>query len=228
MSEVTQGSSEPLATIAVAVVDDHQMVAEGLASLLASEVDLDVVGTAANVAATMALVEARRPDVLLLDYRLPDGDGVIAASEVLRRWPDTKVVMISALRDEDLLRRALAIGCSGFVPKDRGRTEIVAAVRAARRGETFVPKAMISALFGRLRPNEGGARNELTKREREVLGLLAKGRSTAVMSKELHLSEHTVRNHVRNILAKLGAHSKLEAVALAAREGLVTLEQPFA
>jgi DNA-binding NarL/FixJ family response regulator len=162
--------------------------------------------------------------VLLLDYRLPDGDGATAATEILRRWPSTKVVMLSAAGGDELLARSIEAGCSGFLPKDRSGHEVVSAVRAAYRGESLIPTSVLVGLLDRLRRAPQGKAGDLTQREFEVLRLLAKGMSTEGISSLLFLSEHTVRNHVRNILAKLGAHSKLEAVAVAARDGIISLE----
>ncbi|HXZ82271.1 MAG TPA: response regulator transcription factor [Acidimicrobiales bacterium] len=210
--------------IRVGIVDDHAMVAEGLGVLLREERDLEIVGIAATVAEAIELVERRRPHVLLLDYRLPDGDGATAATEILRRWPSTKVVMLSAAGGDELLARSIEAGCSGFLPKDRSGHEVVSAVRAAYRGESLIPTAVLSGLLDRLRRAPQGKAGDLTQREFEVLRLLAKGMSTEGISSLLFLSEHTVRNHVRNILAKLGAHSKLEAVAVAARDGIISLE----
>lgn len=219
------GATSHSGPIRVAVVDDHAMVAEGLAMLLGGQEDLDVVGTAASVREGLELVERTRPHVVLLDYRLPDGDGASATSEILRRWPGTKVVMLSAAGSDELLARAIEAGCSGFLPKDRGADEVATAVRAAWRGESLIPTAVLAGLLGRLRRSTQGRAGELTPRELEVLRLLAKGMSTEGITSALFLSGHTVRNHVRNILNKLGAHSKLEAVALAARDGLVSLDE---
>jgi DNA-binding NarL/FixJ family response regulator len=219
-----QGEDE--GSIRVAVVDDHAMVAEGLSSLLAEEPDLEVVGTAPSVAEAMDLIEQSRPDVVLIDYRLPDGDGASAAAEILRRWPATRVILLSASGGEELLARALEAGCSGFLAKDRSGEEVAAAVRAAYRGESLIPTEALTGLLDRLRRPSGRPGGELSARELEVLRLLARGTSTEAISEQLFLSEHTVRNHVRNILSKLGAHSKLEAVSIAARDGIVSLDEP--
>jgi DNA-binding NarL/FixJ family response regulator len=208
------------------VVDYHAMVAEGLSSLLEAEKDLSVVGTATDAEHALLVVSEMRPDVVLVDYRLPDGDGASVTAEILRRWPDTKVVMLTAARGDEVLARAIEAGCSGFLPKERGGSEVVSAVRAAYRGESLIPTATLAGLISRMRrPPERGA-NDLTVRELEVLDLLAKGESTEQLRVALYLSAHTVRNHVRNILVKLGAHSKLEAVAIASRQGIVSLSEP--
>ncbi|MGA8297200.1 MAG: response regulator transcription factor [Acidimicrobiales bacterium] len=211
--------------VRVAIVDDHAMVADGLKTLLSGHSDIEVVGTAATVAETLELVDRTHPDVLLLDYRLPDGDGASATSEVLRRSPSTRVVMLSAVGGDELLARSIEAGCSGFLPKDRSGEEVVQAVRAAARGESLVPTDVLVGLVDRLKRAPKGKHGDLTPRELEILGMLSKGMSTEGISSSLFLSEHTVRNHVRNILGKLGAHSKLEAVAVAARDGIISLQR---
>jgi DNA-binding NarL/FixJ family response regulator len=201
--------------IRVGIVDDHAMVAEGLGILLREQHDLEIVGIAATVAEAIELVERRHPHVLLLDYRLPDCDGPT---------PSTKIVMLSAVGGDELLARSIEAGCSGFLPKDRSGRDVVSAVRAAYRGESLIPTLVLSGLLDRLRRTPQRKAGDLSLREFEVLCLVAKGMSTDGISSLLLLSEHTVRNHVRNILAKLGAHSKLEAVAVAARDGIISLE----
>ena len=209
--------------IRVGIVDDHAMVAESLRVLLGGQPDLEVVGIAGTVAGAIALVERFRPHVVLVDYRLPDGDGAAATVEILKRVPETKVVMLSATAGDELLVRAIEAGCSGFLPKERSAIEVVSAVRAAFRGESLIPTEVLAGLLDRIRRVPGDKPGSLTPRELEILRLLAKGVSTEGISSSLFLSEHTVRNHVRNILGKLGAHSKLEAVAMAARDGIVTI-----
>jgi DNA-binding NarL/FixJ family response regulator len=220
-------SNEAPRRVRVVVVDDHAMVAQGLAALLEQQDDLTVVGIALGARQSLSVVGETRPDVVRVDYRLPDGDGASVAAEILRRWPETRVVMLSAGGSEtdDLLARAVEAGCSGFLAKERSAAEVVSAVRAAARGESLIPTAALAGLLGRLRRSPKHGTGDLTARELEVLRMLAKGMSTQQIRQELYLSEHTVRNHVRNILAKLGAHSKLEAVALAARKGIVTLAE---
>ena len=190
-------------------------------ALLTAEPDVVVAGYATTVAAALELVARERPDVVVLDYRLPDGDGIAATIEIRRRFPETKVILISAAADGGLLARAIDAGCAGFLPKERSRAELIAAVRAAQQGDAFVPTALLADLLGGSRGASPEGR--LTARELEVLALLAQGLSTATITERLGRSEHTVRNHVRNILGKLGAHSKLEAVTIAARDGLISL-----
>ena len=208
----------------VLIVDDHQMVAQALTEVLDQEPDMDVVGRAATVDDAVRLTAVRSPDVVLMDFRLGDGDGVRATELIKRASPEVNVVMVTSVLSESVLVPALEAGCCGFVTKDRPIEEVLAAVRAAHAGESLISPAMLSRLLPSLRPAKKGVGEELTPRELEVLGLLARGLSNPAIADELVLSLKTVRNHVQSVIAKLGAHSKLEAVAAAVRRGLVRLE----
>lgn len=206
--------------VRVLIVDDHDLVAEGLASLLATEGDIDVVGRARTVEEAVALAVEDRPDVVLIDYRLPDGDGVEAGRRIRDSVPQVALVMITASVDPAAVTGALDVGFNGFVLKTTTSNELVTALRAGARGDAHFSPEVLTTLVRNQRSTPVG-RDELTTREREIVGLMAEGRSTSDMAATLVLSPHTVRNHVRNILAKLGAHSKLEAVVIASRLGLV-------
>jgi DNA-binding NarL/FixJ family response regulator len=217
------GSDAPTERISVAIVDDHAMVADGLARIVSSESDFELAGLASNVAEALSLIERQTPDVVLMDFHLPDGNGAEATEKVLQRWPDTKILMLSGSGANDLLARAIEAGCAGFLDKSRPASDVVAAVRAVSRGESVMRSDELAGLLGKLRSKSNG--EGLSTRELGVLRLLATGRSSDAIASELFLSIHTVRNHVRNILMKLGAHSKLEAVAIAARDGIIGLEE---
>jgi DNA-binding NarL/FixJ family response regulator len=207
----------------VAIIDDHVMVAEMLALTISKESDLRLVGVAGNVADGVALVQRERPNVILMDYRLPDGDGIQAVSTILHDLPDTHVVMLTGNDSHDLLARAIEAGCVGLVGKDRPVGDVLAAVRSAARGELVIRSDEFTSLLGQFRKTPEQKTQLLTHRELEVLQLLGRGRSTEKIADELFISVNTVRNHVANILGKLSVHSKLEAVAIAAREKLITL-----
>ena len=163
-----------------------------------------------------------RPDVLLLDHRLPDGDGVSAIPRLRELRPSMTVVVLTASTAEHVMVAAIEAGVAGFVSKTRGLGELTAAVRAAAAGEAVVSPEMLSRLLPRLqRGRTGVAQVSLTEREREVLALVAEGLTNAAIAERLTVSVHTVRNHVANLSAKLGARSKLEALAIAVREGLL-------
>jgi DNA-binding NarL/FixJ family response regulator len=207
--------------IRILIVDDHVMVSEGLANLLGAEADMAVV--AAVPRADDAIVAARRyrPDVVLMDYELPDGSGIDAAASILDEAPDTQVVMLTGSTNEAVLLAALQCGCAGFVTKHKATEEVVSAVRAAHSGEAVISPAMLARLLSTLTHRSARRTRALTSREKEVLGLLARGLSNAEAADHLFLSVHTIRHHVQNILAKLGAHSKLEAVSIAMREEII-------
>ena len=203
------------------VCDDHRVVAEGLSMVLGAQPDLEVVGVAGTVAEVCELAASLRPDVVLMDFALPDGDGVAATAAIKLARPEVKVVMLTSFVDVDVLVAAIDAGCSGFVTKHKAGEELTAAVRLAAEGEALVSPDMLARLLPRLRPSYHGVGADLTPREREVLDLLAQGESKEAIAQRLFLSANTVRNHIQNILGKLGAHSRLEAVATATREGLI-------
>jgi len=208
--------------IRVLIVDDHEVLAASLAQALEAEVDLRVIGRAGSLERAAALIVSELPDVLLLDHRLPDGDGVSAIPRLRALRPSMAVVVLTASSAEHVMVAAIEAGVSGFVSKTRGLGELTAAVRAAAAGEAVVSPEMLSRLLPRLQRGRGGmARVTLTEREREVLALVAEGLTNAAIADRLTVSVHTVRNHVANLSAKLGASSKLEALAIAVREGLL-------
>jgi DNA-binding NarL/FixJ family response regulator len=209
------------ATIRVLVVDDHQMFAASLAQSLQSEPDLLVVGQAASVAEASALVASTAPDVVLLDHRLPDGDGVSAIADLHRIRPSAQIVVLTATTSDRLLVAAMEAGAAGFIAKTQRLDDVIDGVRAAAQGESVVSAKLLTRLLPRLQRRSAGGRTDLTEREHEILDLLATGLSNADIAGRLTISVHTVRNHVSNLSAKLGAHSKLEVLAIAVREGLV-------
>ena len=205
------------------MVDDHIMVAEMLALTISKEKDLQLVGVAGNIADALVLVFREQPNVVLLDYRLPDGDGIEAVKKILAKFPETHIVMLSGTGSPDLLARAIEAGCVGLLGKDRPIDDVLSAVRSAARGELVIRSHEFSSLLGQLRKSPEQKTYLLTARELEVLQLLGRAHSTEAIAEDLFISVNTVRNHVANILSKLGVHSKLEAVAIAAREKLINL-----
>jgi DNA-binding NarL/FixJ family response regulator len=208
------------ATVRVLVVDDHQMFAASLAQALQSQPDLLVVGQATSITEARNLVASTAPDVVLLDHRLPDGDGVTAIAGLHRIRPSAQVVVLTATTSDRVLVAAMEAGAAGFIAKTQRLDDVIDGVRAAAQGESVVSAKLLTRLLPRLHRQSGGGA-ELTEREREILDLLAKGMSNADIAQQLTISVHTVRNHVANLSAKLGAHSKLEVLAIAVREGLV-------
>lgn len=206
--------------IRLLVCDDHQVFAEALATHLAGE-GLEIVGVAGRVADAVDAVRDHRPDVVLMDYELPDGDGVQATIAIRAAVPGTRVVLLTSNADENILVAALDAGASGFVTKHKPAAEVTAAVRAAAKGEMLVSTDMLARLLPRLHRQSQPTGYALTARELEVLGLLAEGTPNHELAARMGISRNTVRNHVQNLLTKLGVHSRLEAVAMATREGLL-------
>lgn len=207
--------------VKIVIVDDHEMVAEGLRNALSEDSAFEVVAMAGTVKEAVAAAEQHRPDVMLMDFGLPDGNGAEATSLVKKISPETKVVIVTSMVDDDILLLAIEAGCSGYITKQKPLSEVVQAVRVVSAGEALISPTMMARLLPRLRHTERGLGSDLTTRESEILGLLAEGHSNKAISEKLKITLKTVRNHVQNILQKLDAHSKLEAVATAVREGLI-------
>lgn len=207
--------------IRVLIVDDHEILADSLARVLDEEPDMVSVGLAKNLAQARARVATETPDVLLLDRRLPDGDGVAAIPELRAIRPSMNIVVLTAADSDHVLVQAIEAGAAGFVSKTRGLGEVTAAVRAAAAGEAVISPELLSRLLPKL-TRTAGPEPELTRREQEVLDMLAQGLSNAAIAEQLTVSVHTVRNHIANLSSKLGAHSKLEVLSIAIRRGLLS------
>lgn len=205
----------------VLVVDDHQMFAESVARILGDEPDLEVVGTVGNAEDARLAAADAQPDVVLLDFGLPDLDGASAARVLREAHPNVQIVMLTGQIDDGVFAAAIEAGCVGLVTKDKASSELLSAVRAAGAGELAISPSTLARVLPIVRRDGHGARPQLTARELEVLVLLVEGLSTATIAQRLVVSPHTVRNHVQRILVKLEVHSKLEAVAVALRLGLV-------
>jgi DNA-binding NarL/FixJ family response regulator len=205
----------------VLLVDDHHLFTSSLKAVLEVEPDLVVVGTAGTIEAARAATASVAPDVILLDVRLPDGDGISAMDDLRSLRPSVQIVLLTASTSEALLVQAVEHGAAGFIAKTGTLDEVRTAVRAAAQGEAVISPALLARLLPRLarQPRHLGA--DLTAREQEMLALLAEGLSNSAIAERLTVSVFTVRNHVTNLSAKLGAHSKLEALAIAVREGLL-------
>jgi DNA-binding NarL/FixJ family response regulator len=207
--------------IRVLIVDDHRMFADSLARLLNDEPDLEVVEVATTGTAGVALAAALQPSVALVDYNLPDMNGVALTAKIRQETPHTYVVMLTGAPSDGVLLNAIEAGCSGYLSKDRAALEVVEAVRLAAAGEALISPRELARLLPRLGRAQRSVGSDLTDREREVLALLAEGAANPHIASTLFLSVNTVRNYVQSILTKLGAHSKLEAVSIAVREGVI-------
>ncbi len=211
--------------IRVLLVDDHQLLTGALSQMLGHEPDIQVVGVAGTVADAKALARERL-DVVLMDYRLPDGTGAEATRAIKARWPAARVVMLTALNDDETVLESIQAGADGYLTKDRAVDDVVSAVRAAHAGETLLPRSVIVGIAQRVAAarDRGAERRQiepLTPRELEVLKALTEGLSTPEICDRLYIAPNTLRTHVQNIMGKLRVHSKLEAVAFALRHKLV-------
>ena len=211
--------------IRVLVVEDHQMVAEAVAAALDAEPDIAVVGVVGTAALALERSRALTPDVVVLDYGLPDGMGTAVATQIRAERPATRVVLVTGVDDSvGLVGEAIAAGCAGIVVKHRGLRDLVAAIRTAHAGASAVSPGQLRTLVLRLASGATGSfPHGLTVREVEILQLLVDGLSNRAIADHLDITLHTVRNHVQAVIRKIGAHSKLEAVATALREGIVLL-----
>ena len=219
-----QQAERPMAgaPIRVLVVDDHDVFASSLAQVLELESDLRSLGTASSIAEARTMIPNTLPDVVLMDHRLPDGDGVAAISELQPLRTSAKFVVLTASTADHVLVTAIEAGASGFLSKSRSLDEVRSAVRAAHSGEAVISPELLARLLPRLNRRREPGRVELTERELEVLALLAEGLTNSEIAERIVVSVHTVRNHVANLSAKLGAHSKLEALSIAIRRGLLS------
>jgi DNA-binding NarL/FixJ family response regulator len=206
----------------VLIVDDHRMFSELIADVLRGHAGITVTGIASNGAEAVGSVVRDAPDVVVLDYRLPGDDGIAVARRLRQELPGLGIVMLTGMQEDDaVLRAAVVAGCAGFVTKDRSVDELVEAVRSVHAGRRAIDPAAAARLATAPASVAEPHRFDLTGRELEVLRLLAEGFSTRSISEELFISNNTARNHVQRLIAKLGAHSRLEAVATARRTGVL-------
>jgi NarL family two-component system response regulator LiaR len=216
----------------VLLVDDHRMFTQALEGLLAGEAGIEPVGVAGSVDEALAQLDDARPDVVLMDVDLPGASGIEGTREIRRRRTDTAVVIVTSHDDPDLIIDAIRAGACGYVLKTRAVDELVSIIRQAAAGSVILSPADGSQAIGAMRrPRTDQDRtphdaHRLTDREMDVLRQLAGGRSTEQIADALYISVLTVRSHVKSILAKLGVHSKLEAVTYALGRGLVEVSRP--
>lgn len=210
-------SSNP---VRVLIVEDHQIVADGLTALLNDQRDMTVVGNVGSVAESAAKAMEVTPDILLVDFRLTDGTGADAVAAIRRVSPNVKHIFLTR-EDSDVARfAALESGASGFIHKSKAASEVVDAIRKVATGGTLITPNTIATLINRRRESEA-QRESLTAREKEVLRLMAEGVSSRDIATMLGISYATVRTHIRSLGAKLGVHSKVQAIVKARELALV-------
>jgi DNA-binding NarL/FixJ family response regulator len=211
----------------IVIADDQALFREGLRTLLSIRPDMDVVGEAANGDEAVALVETLRPDVVLMDLRMPEADGIQATARIRERWPDVPVLVLTTFDDDANLFGALKAGAAGYLLKDVSSETLIAAIYAATRGEAFLQSTVtgrVVAAFARLMES-GGPRAEalvlpLSAREREIVSMLGSGASNKEIADRLNLAEGTVKNHVTNILTKLDVRDRTQAAIRARQLGI--------
>nr|WP_234525062.1 response regulator transcription factor [Streptomyces sp. MH191]MCF0097695.1 Transcriptional regulatory protein DevR (DosR) [Streptomyces sp. MH191] len=206
--------------IRVFLLDDHEVVRRGVHDLLNDEDDIEVVGEAANAEQALVRVPALRPDVAVLDVRLPDGDGVSVCRELRSRLPDLACLMLTSFDDEEALLDSIMAGASRYVLKQIKGSDLVSAVRTVARGQSLLDPSATTRLMARLRG--GQAKEEepealpgLTGREREILALIGEGLTNRQIGQRLYLAEKTVKNHISRLLAKLGVERRIQAAVIA-------------
>jgi DNA-binding NarL/FixJ family response regulator len=215
--------------IKILLVDDQSIVREGLRAMFSLEVDLNVVGEAANGKEALRIVNRLAPDVILLDIRMPDMDGLTALARLKAAAPRASVVMLTLYDDRNYLLRAIADGAAGYILKDSSREELVRAVRIVADGGAIVAPSMLPEVLKRVGQMGAGASSwqsaqpveTLTGRELQVLRLVAQGYSNQEIAEQLIVSPTTIKSHVQNILRKLDASDRTQAAVQAVRRGLI-------
>jgi DNA-binding NarL/FixJ family response regulator len=223
VEEGSECSDVTAPSITVVIVDDHDTVGLGLQALIEREPDIEVVSIVGTCAAALEAARRRRPDVMLIDYRLPDGTGAEITHQIRALDDPPAVVMITADADRRVLAQALDAGCAGFVSKHADRDDILAAIRAAAADDSYFTRDVLKHL-AHLRRFDQIDDVELGDREIEVLQLTADGFSPDEIAGMLFLSPHTVKNHLRHAMSKLHAHTKLDAVVKAVRARLISID----
>ncbi len=209
-----------MSRIRIALVDDHRVVTRSLKAYLESFPDFEVVGIAAGGEEVLQHLSEWRPQIVLLDLLMPGGwDGIETTRRILERAPDVRVIALTASLDEPRMMGVLRAGAAGYIRKDAEPETLLAAVRAVARGKTYIDPSVARQALG------AAPREELTARETEVLRRLAQGLSNKEIAEALAISEETVKTHVSNVLAKLEAENRAQAIVQALKRGLVSLEE---
>ncbi len=209
--------------IRLLIIDDHEMVREGLKAILTTESDFSIVGDAANAEQAFELIERLRPDVILLDIRLPGTSGIDVCRTVTERYPETAVIILTTFTDESLVAQCIQAGARGFIVKDIERFDLKRSIRAVARGEAAIDSKAAVAVLAQLR-RASHVSNEptpesLSSQQIVILRLVAQGLSSREIATQLYLSENTVKGYVQEILHRLGVKNRTEAVMVAVKQG---------
>jgi NarL family two-component system response regulator YdfI len=208
-------------TIRILIADDHLIVREGLQTILETEDDLELVGEAGDGMEAVQLSAELLPDVVLMDLRMPRMDGIEAIRQIKAQHPKIEIVILTTYDEDEYIIKGLQAGARGYLLKDSGRQVLFASIRAAARGESLLPSAVIEKVVAHLAGGKSSSSAPLSEREMEVLQRIAQGAANKEIALQLSISERTVKAHVTAILNKLGVNSRTEAVSLALREGLL-------
>jgi two-component system, NarL family, response regulator DevR len=208
----------------ILLVDDHEVVRLGLKALLSRHPRFEIVGEAGTAEEALEKARVHKPDVVVMDVRLPGRSGIDATRDIVGTLPETKIIILTSFADDDLLMDAVAAGATGYVLKQIGSDDLVKALEAVGRGEALLDPAMMNKAFARLREaarrDRGDAFKMLSEQEVKIITLVAHGRTNREIAAELYLSEKTVRNYVSSILGKLGLSHRAQAAAYAVEHGL--------
>jgi DNA-binding NarL/FixJ family response regulator len=207
--------------IRVLVVDDHPVVRSGLSGMLSVTDDISVVGEAGNGAEALALVESTLPDVVLMDLRMPQMDGVAATGAIVSGYPSTRVLVLTTYDTDTEILHAVEAGAAGYLLKDTPHADLLNGIRAAARGETVLAPPVAARLMSRLRTPAAPAAAQPSPRELEVLAAVARGLSNAEIGRELFIGEATVKTHLQRLFAKLDVDDRTRAVTVAIERGLL-------
>jgi two-component system, NarL family, response regulator DevR len=218
---VSETDSASIPALDLLIVDDHEVVRQGLAAMLGRRPGFHVVAEAGTVAEAVAAARKFRPDLVVMDVRLPDGSGVEACREIRAEMPDTRVVMLTSYPDEDAVLSAIIAGASGYLLKQVRARDLVAALEAVGRGESLLDPAVTGKVLDRIRriatTDQPDELAELTAQEQKILLLVAEGMTNKQIAAEVFLSDKTVKNYVSSILAKLNLERRAQAAAYMAR-----------
>ncbi|GLE51514.1 DNA-binding response regulator [Mycobacterium montefiorense] len=208
-----------LAMVTVFLVDDHEVVRRGLADLLASDSDLEIIGDAGSVSEAMVRIPALKPDVAVLDVRLPDGNGIELCRELLSELPDLRCLMLTSFTSDEAMLEAILAGASGYVVKDIRGMELAQAIKDVGAGKSLLDNRAAAALMAKLRDTTEppDPLSGLTDRERTLLGLLSEGLTNKQIAARMFLAEKTVKNYVSRLLAKLGMERRTQAAVFASK-----------
>lgn len=208
-------------TIRLLIVDDHDIVRQGISAILSQEPDFEVVGEAKDGKSALDAVARLHPGVVLLDMRMPGADGIEVCREIGARFPDVRVIILTAFLDSETINRCIQAGARGFVVKDVERTDLKRSIRDVAMGEAFLDRKVHAAVVDRLKRESERNRPVLNEREVSILKLMAEGFTNRQIANKLYVSEGTIKDQLQKIMDKLGANNRVSALYLAAKEGLI-------